>query len=101
MTDLRMALRQWVDRRGATGLNKPWVVFRESDSDRPKRAAWIEVEDPDVMGQLIIWESGECEVDLGSTSDPSKTLIRSLKLLTNEDLDRLLEEVIEFCAQPG
>ena len=99
MTDFIRTLHEWVEKRGAEGLHNPWLVFKESDASRPKKAAWVEFEGPDVLGQVIVWESGECEVDLGSGSEASRTLIRSVDLSTNADLDELLTEITDFCAQ--
>jgi len=49
------------------------------------------------MGQIILWESGECEVDLGSTTDPARTLIKSARLSSRAALVDLLDEAMLFC----
>jgi hypothetical protein len=62
-----------------------------------KAAAVVEIEEPAVMGQIILWESGECEVDLGSTTDPARTLIKSARLSSRAALVDLLDEAMLFC----
>src|SRR5580658_4852849 len=96
MTNLIDVMRVWVSERGESGLLRPWLVFREGGMDSMKRSARIEVEDPEVMGQIILWEPGECEIDLGSTTDAERTLIASRQLAAPEELTRTLEEAMEF-----
>ncbi len=57
------------------------------------------MEEPEVMGQVILWETGECEVDLGSTSDPARTLIKTAQLSSTEELLTLMDEIVAFCQE--
>lgn len=81
--------------RGGRGLTRPWLVFRD-DSNAIKHSARIEVEDPDVLGQIILWETGECEVDLGSTTDAEVNLISFHQFLSVQELTQALEEAMNF-----
>jgi hypothetical protein len=95
MNDLIAVMRDWVLERGGRGITRPWLVFKE-DSNPIKRAAWVEFEDPDVMGQVILWETGECEIDLGSTTDAEVNLISSHRFGSAHDLTQALEGAIDF-----
>lgn len=96
--DLLAVMRSWVDQRGHEALFQPWLVYRETVQDSwSKRAALIEFEDPSTMGQVTVWDTGECEVDLGSTTDPARTLIRSIQVSSGEQLIQTLEEAVTFC----
>lgn len=96
--DLLDVMRSWVEERGQNGQMRPWLVFRsESSGDRAKQSAMIEIEDPLVMGQVILWDTGECEVDLGSTTDSGRTLLRSLHVASPPEVVEVLEDVIRFC----
>ena len=41
--------------------------------------------------------SGECEVDLGSTTEPGKFLLGSLWVTSADQLTEALEEAASFC----
>jgi len=97
MNNLIAVMRDWVDERGGRGLTRPWLVFRE-DSNAIKHSARVEVEDPDVLGQIILWETGECEVDLGSTTDTEVNLISSHQFVTAQELTQALEEAMAFAS---
>jgi hypothetical protein len=90
-------LGEWVEQRGRKGQLRPWLVFKPPNSLLRKRAAVVEVEEPAVMGQVTLWETGECEVDLGSTTDPNKTLIKSYHVVSTTDLLGVLGEAMDFC----
>jgi|ERR1700733_7712089 hypothetical protein len=95
MNNLIAVMRDWVQERGGRGLTRPWLVFKE-DSNAIKHSAWVEVEDPDVLGQIILWETGECEVDLGSTRDNEVNLISSHQFMSAQELTEALEEAMDF-----
>ena len=90
-------LRSWFDERGHRGQLRPWMTFREPSVRFPKASAAVTVEEPEVMGHVIVWETGECEVDVGSTRDPDRTLIKTAQLSSKEDLTTLMDEIVAFC----
>jgi hypothetical protein len=95
MNNLIAVMRDWVHERGGRGLTRPWLVFTE-DLNTIKHSARVEVEDPDVLGQIILWETGECEIDLGSTMDIEVSLISSHRFVSAQELTQALEEAMEF-----
>jgi hypothetical protein len=42
------------------------LTFTRSPTDRPKVSAWLNFDIGDVYGEVIVWESGECESHAGS-----------------------------------
>jgi len=99
VSTLIAALHDWVEERGLRGRTRPWLVFKPPIGTFAKRAAVLEIEEPAVMGQVTLWESGECEVDLGSTTDPARTFIKSAHPISTEALIDLLEEAMSFCQE--
>ena len=81
---------------GKTGLDRPWLVFRETTSCPQKPSAWVECEDPSVVGMGTMWDTGECDIDLGSTTDPDVTMIQTRQLASAEDVTRALTDAMDF-----
>ena len=48
--------------------DEPAVAFKftRSPTDRPKQSAWLNFDVGDVFGEVIVWESGECDRYAGS-----------------------------------
>jgi hypothetical protein len=56
---------------------------------------------PDREGQVLVWDSGECEVALGDVARPDPDQ-RHHDLTSNEELWEILDRFRdEFLAQPG
>ena len=72
-------LRRWYDSYEKAGGRRQVVVcFSESPSDgRPKQSAWVDAEGVHAAGNLIVWESGECETHAVSTPHDHPILLRS------------------------
>lgn len=96
MTDLRGDRQAWLEARHNAGLERPILVFRESVDDHPKPAAWVSIDEPDVLGHVILWDTGECEIDVGSTTDASLVMVRSAYVRSANELRELLNEVAAF-----
>ena len=96
MTDWIELLRAWVLTYGKSKDRRPWLLLKEGRGTSLKRSARIEWDDPDVMGQVVVWETGECELDLGSTSDAMLTLIESRILVIEEDLSNVMRDALDF-----
>lgn len=54
----------WVE-AGAT-----WRVDRSPDDGRNKHSAWVTVQQDDRDGVLIVWDSGETELEAGGSAAP-------------------------------
>lgn len=95
MTNLIGVMKDWVAERGNLGLTRPWLVLKD-EPNLMKPSAIIEVEDPDVLGQIILWNTGEGEIDLGSTVDPEVTLISSHQFSSAAELIEALDGAMAF-----
>jgi hypothetical protein len=74
------ALRYWylaLDRESALTIE-----YQESPVDRPKRSAWIVVHGPVAVGQLTLWETGECDIEAERTFD-GETLRQEHRIMAN------------------
>jgi hypothetical protein len=69
----------------------------EPQSDRATQSVSVEIEGSSIMGQITLWDTGECEVDLGSTIDRNRTLVRSVQVTSNGELLEVLQEAIHSC----
>jgi hypothetical protein len=72
------------------------VRLRAPSTRYPKNSASVELETVGALGQVTFWDSGECETDLGSKTDPDRTLIRSGQVSTPEEVAAVLDSAIEF-----
>ncbi|WP_157357271.1 immunity protein TriTu family protein [Amycolatopsis nigrescens] len=95
MNDMIDTMRSWVLEHEAGGAGHLGVSFRASPQENAKQAGWVEFDSPDAMGQLILWETGECEIDVGSL-DGERSIIRSATVKTRQELVVLLNEVADF-----
>jgi hypothetical protein len=77
------------------------VEFQEGLEDRPKRAAWITPEGRHAMGQLTLWESGECETEaVGTTSvgEQGLILLRSRVLSDASLVPAVADDLVDHIA---
>jgi hypothetical protein len=102
LDDLRAWHANYVAQGGRRGVE---VAFHEGPDDRPKRMASVVARARHAEGQLLLWESGECDTHaLGTTStgDPVQLLLRS-RVLSHPDLvrslaDDLVDHVADYSA---
>ena len=47
-----------------------WTMDRSPDDGRNKHSAWVTIRHEDREGQLIVWDSGEAELEAGGPSEP-------------------------------
>lgn len=45
-----------------------WTLHRSPDDGHNKHSAWVTIEHLDRVGTLIVWDSGEAELEAGSTT---------------------------------
>ena len=72
------------------------VRLRRPSTRYPKNSATVAFETDSALGQVTVWDSGECETDLGSTWDPDRTLIRSDEVSTAEEVAADLDSALDF-----
>jgi hypothetical protein len=75
------------------------VRLRGPSNKYPKNCATVQIETGSALGQVTVWDTGECETDLGSTWDPDRTLIRSREVSTAEEVAAVLDYALDFALQ--
>jgi hypothetical protein len=97
-------LQAWHERYSAEGgRRRVRVEFEEWQDDSPKRMAAIRVRARAAEGELLLWESGECETQAfgtDSTGEIVPLLLRS-RVLSDKDVvavvaDDLVDHVADY-----
>jgi hypothetical protein len=97
MLTLLYFLAGWVEAWSASGRTTPSMVFTMGSDDRPKRAAWAAIEGANSMGQITVWESGECDIELYDTETGKELIHESVRLGSAEDLGSALRRTLNAC----
>lgn len=87
-------LRDWAVDRYQKGLQYPELRYSEGYHD--KRGAWITFTAEGAMGQIIIWDTAEYEVEIGSTTDIDDTMARHGVFESEDELASELDALLEF-----
>ena len=97
-------LRAWHENYVAQGGRRDVdVVFHQGSDETPKRMASIVARAKHAEGELLLWESGECDTQAfgtTSTGEPVQLLLRS-RVLSHPDLvsvvaDDLVDHVADY-----
>jgi hypothetical protein len=73
-------LRSWHESYATDGGRRSVLVdLHEGPEDRPKRSASIDVHARAAEGQLILWESGECETSAVGTDVDGEHVVLLLR----------------------
>lgn len=87
-------LEEWCQEAGK--VNEAVLIkFTMGPTDRPKRAAWAEVEDSRFAAQLTVWVTGECEAEVYSLEDGSALLRKSEVVRTSEEFEGVIKESMD------
>lgn len=62
---------------------------------RDKRSVWLDVEGPEHLGRLIVWDSGEAELELADVPTGAVTA-QHLRIETRADLDQALALLVAW-----
>ena len=95
------ALREWFSSYSEIGGRREvQVEFDESPQDRGKRSVWIKVDGKSAMGQMTLWESGECNTDAVAKDGSTVLLLRervlSSPMLVAAVADDLVDHVADY-----
>jgi hypothetical protein len=94
MTNFIARLEDWSRAWEKAGTPRPRVKFRLGPTDRPKRSAWLELEDDRIVAQVTVWVSGECEAEADRVADGSVLFRKSCVLQEGEDLNNVIDELL-------
>ena len=71
-----------------------WTVERSPEDGRNKHSAWVTIQHLDREGALILWDSGEGELEAGGANDTFIQKHFDDLEVANAPLDELVELVI-------
>ena len=88
------ALADWVAaHQGEYPKTGVQMTLTMGHSNRPKKAAWLDFETPDTLARLIVWETGEADLEVGDVRTgqiaPAHKDLRSA-----QELDEWIMEVL-------
>jgi hypothetical protein len=95
-SELLGAVRGWISRAEhvSTGSDVSSEI-EESPGDRnPRSIRWV-LESPEMMGQIILWEDGQSELDLIDVAT-AEVHSEHQQIDSQQELDRVLEIVREW-----
>ena len=87
-----------------------WVQHSPSDLrvdlvrgpvDREKRVAWLRAESDRALGSLVVWDSGELEVEVADVESEVRTLVVSTVLTEADGLEPEITRFLQACGRDG
>jgi hypothetical protein len=85
-------LIQWAEPWAAAN---PSVQAVHGPSDRDKIAAWVQADGESVGGQVTVWDSGECEVEVLDVATGQPRWIEHFEFASEEDMHSVLVRFME------
>ena len=87
-------LRDWAVSTYHQGLRSPELKYFETFSDG--RGCWVTFTPDGAMGHLIIWDTDEYEMEIGSTTDIDDTMARHGVFTSEDELANKLGALLDF-----
>jgi hypothetical protein len=92
-------LRTWFEGYSDAGGRGIRVQFSEGPPEIPKRSAWITAQGAAAIGELMLWESGECETEAHTTTgDRTPILLRSRVLDEPTRVPAIADDLVDHVA---
>ncbi len=88
---LSQRMADWVHANGARLQALGHVTFRRSDQERAKPSAHLVVQARSRLAEIIVWDSGEAELNYGTPDEPH---YEHHEIDDPADLDQLLEQLV-------
>lgn len=95
------AVERWFAVTRVAGSGAPALGFARGPADRDKASVWVTFEGVTNLGQVTVWDTGECEVEAGRLEDGEILLQRSLELVDGREVGAVLDEVLALTTLPG
>lgn len=92
-------LAQWIETHHAS-LTERGLLLTSGNSPedgRPKRSMWLDVEGPQRLGRLLLWDTGEAELELADVSTGDVTA-QHHQVDTRADLERAVTSLLDGVA---
>src|SRR6476469_7604217 len=67
------------------------VTTHLSPTDRNKTSAWVQADGPLTGGQVTVWDSGECEIEIYDARAAQPRWLEHFEFATPEDFIQVLE----------
>jgi hypothetical protein len=95
-------LSQWVETHRASLTERGLLVAMDTspEDERPKRSRWLDVEGPQRLGRLILWDTGEAELELAEVATGAVNA-QHHQVDSTEDLVRALTILVDWVAAAG
>ena len=94
---MKVDVERWVEEHQRTlassGVTAMAVPRDPAHDDRPKSGQSIRLSRQGEMAEVIIWDSGECEVLRGS--DPRAVTVAQRAIVSQQDLDLTMNELLQ------
>lgn len=87
-------LRNWAVSRYQKGMLSPELKYFETFSDG--RGCWVTFTSDGAMGHMIIWDTAEYEMEMGSTTDIDDTMARHGVFTSEDQLANELKALLDF-----
>ena len=90
---------QWIETHRAS-LTERGLLLASGNSPedgRPKRSMWLDVEGAQRLGRLLLWDSGEAELELADAST-GEVNAQHHQIDTRADLERAVTSLLDWAA---
>lgn len=90
---------QWIETHRAS-LTERGLRLSAGDSPedgRTKRSMWLDVEGPQRLGRLLLWDTGEAELELADVTT-GEVNAQHHQVDTRADLDRAVKSLLDWAA---
>jgi hypothetical protein len=91
-------LAGWAEAWSASGNTILSMTFEMGPADRSKRAAWSTIEGAAGAGQITVWDSGECQLEVYATDTGAPIINEALLLTSVEALGSTLRRALAECS---
>ena len=91
-------LAGWVEAWSASGNAAVSITFEMGPESRPKRSAWALFDGPSASGQVTVWDTGECQVEVVGTEAGAQILNEATTVRSVDELGSIVRRVLATCS---
>lgn len=81
----------------ASGNSVASMSFEMGPENRSKRAAWTVVEGASAAGQVSVWDTGECQLEVYEVESGCEIVNETIQVNSADDLGSVLRRVLALC----
>lgn len=94
MNDLFSYMETWYEEHRESLRDRGLKVVISPVSDTAKPARFMDIESGRKFGRLVVWSTGEAEIQIENLSAATTELITTLSLRTHDDITRAISKLI-------